>query len=247
LSGYSGYSGSGVSGYSGLGLSGYSGYSGYSGISGYSGYSGRSGYSGSGISGYSGSSGISGYSGYSGRSGYSGAVGPAGVGTGYSTTFTDANLSSGILTVTHNLANFYNQVQIFDNNNTQIIPDSVVLISTTQLTVDLSSFGTLPGTWSVVVSNGGGASGYSGYSGTLETSWTDYSASSTIVGWQVSGRVAAIYTKKIGKTVFVHFRITGTSDSTGMSFTLPYTQTSSAIGSAAPFATVAGVNAGAVL
>jgi hypothetical protein len=52
------------------------------------------------------------------------------------------------------------------------------------------------------------------------TAWTDYSASSTVTGWS-SFTSKFIYYKKIGKLVFVQFRITGTSDSTATSFTLP--------------------------
>jgi hypothetical protein len=55
-----------------------------------------------------------------------------------------------------------------------------------------------------------------------ETDWTDYSATSTIVGW-ASFTDKQIYTKKIGNTVFVSFRIEGTSNETSTSFTLPYT------------------------
>lgn len=55
-----------------------------------------------------------------------------------------------------------------------------------------------------------------------ETAWADYSASSTIVGWS-SFTTKLIYTKKIGKTVFVSFKIAGTSNSGSISFTLPDT------------------------
>jgi hypothetical protein len=59
------------------------------------------------------------------------------------------------------------------------------------------------------------------------TAYTDYYASSTIVGWSslTSGR-RYIVTKKIGKTVFVWFHLEGTSDGTRCSFTLPFTSTS---------------------
>jgi hypothetical protein len=54
--------------------------------------------------------------------------------------------------------------------------------------------------------------------------WTDYAASSTIVGWSsfTSGR-KWIYYKVIGKIVFVWFHLEGTSNSTSVSFTLPFT------------------------
>ncbi len=52
--------------------------------------------------------------------------------------------------------------------------------------------------------------------------WADYSASSTIVGW-ASFTTKQIYTKKIGKTVFVNFYLAGTSNATTITFTVPYT------------------------
>jgi len=51
--------------------------------------------------------------------------------------------------------------------------------------------------------------------------WTDYSATSTVVGWS-DFTAKIIYTKKIGKVVFVKFILSGTSNATGISFTLPY-------------------------
>lgn len=53
-----------------------------------------------------------------------------------------------------------------------------------------------------------------------ETAWTDYSATSTIVGWS-SYTTKSIYYKDIGKTRFVTFNLFGTSNSTSISFTLP--------------------------
>jgi len=52
--------------------------------------------------------------------------------------------------------------------------------------------------------------------------WADYSASSTIVGW-TSISTKWINVSNLGKRVFVSFYITGTSNSTSTSFTLPYT------------------------
>jgi len=51
--------------------------------------------------------------------------------------------------------------------------------------------------------------------------WANYSAVSTIVGWS-SFTTKLIYTKKIGKTVFVSFFLHGVSNATTISFTLPY-------------------------
>ena len=51
--------------------------------------------------------------------------------------------------------------------------------------------------------------------------WTDYSATSTIVGW-TSYTTKEIWYKKIGKIVFVTFHIAGTSDDTVANFTVPF-------------------------
>jgi hypothetical protein len=51
--------------------------------------------------------------------------------------------------------------------------------------------------------------------------WTSYGSSSTITGWSGTPTVGLRY-KKIGRLVFVYFHISGTSDSTVASFTLPY-------------------------
>jgi len=56
----------------------------------------------------------------------------------------------------------------------------------------------------------------------IDSNWSDYGATSTIVGW-ASFTTKLIYYKKIGNTVFVSFYLAGTSNATGVSFTLPYT------------------------
>lgn len=65
--------------------------------------------------------------------------------------FTNASLSSGVLTVTHNLSKKYVTVQVYDNNDEQVIPDTIDLVNTNSLTIDFSSYGTITGTWNVVV------------------------------------------------------------------------------------------------
>jgi hypothetical protein len=57
----------------------------------------------------------------------------------------------------------------------------------------------------------------------LEVALTDYGATSTIVGWQASGRSVRIDVLKIGRMVFVSYLISGTSDSATTTFTVPYT------------------------
>jgi hypothetical protein len=52
--------------------------------------------------------------------------------------------------------------------------------------------------------------------------WTDYSASSTVVGWSSYTNKKIKY-KNVGKTIRVQFHIDGTSDSAVATFTFPYT------------------------
>lgn len=65
--------------------------------------------------------------------------------------FVNADLSSGILTVTHNLGYKYVVVQVYDNNDNLILPDEITVIDTDSLTIDLTSFGTITGTWNYIV------------------------------------------------------------------------------------------------
>jgi len=69
----------------------------------------------------------------------------------YRTSFNNGDLSSGILTVTHNLSQQYVFVQIYNNNEKMIIPDDIELKTTNSLEIDLSGFGTISGTWHVIV------------------------------------------------------------------------------------------------
>ncbi|RYF18863.1 MAG: hypothetical protein EOO77_10735 [Oxalobacteraceae bacterium] len=66
------------------------------------------------------------------------------------TAFTNATLSSGILTFTHSLGQQFVNIAVFDNNNKQIQPDDITATSASVSTIDLSSFGTLTGTWNIV-------------------------------------------------------------------------------------------------
>ncbi len=56
----------------------------------------------------------------------------------------------------------------------------------------------------------------------LSLTWTDYSTTSTIVGWSAGATIVLKYCI-IGKLMFVQYNISGTSNSTAVSFTLPNT------------------------
>jgi len=93
-----------------------------------------------------------GSTGPTGATGATGATGPAGPGSSYITSFTNASLTAGILTVTHNLGNKYNNVTIYDNTDTVVTGvDAIIAVNTNSLTVNLSSYWVLTGTWHIIV------------------------------------------------------------------------------------------------
>jgi hypothetical protein len=65
--------------------------------------------------------------------------------------FVNANLSAGVLIVNHNLNQQFVIVQVSNNLNQVIVPDLVTLTNSNSLTIDLSSYGVLSGTWAVII------------------------------------------------------------------------------------------------
>jgi hypothetical protein len=75
--------------------------------------------------------------------------------TSFTGPFVDGDLTAGVLTISHNLGRQYVQVQVFDNTNTLVIPDDITLTDSNTTTIDLTSFGTLTGTWHYVIMDSG--------------------------------------------------------------------------------------------
>ena len=67
------------------------------------------------------------------------------------TSFVDADLTTSVLTVAHNLGHKFCQVVVYDNNDKMIIPTDITLTDNNNLDVSLLGFGTISGTWNVVV------------------------------------------------------------------------------------------------
>ncbi len=65
--------------------------------------------------------------------------------------FVDADLAAGVLTVTHNLGVRYHAVAVYDDSDQLVTPDAIIDVDANSLTVDLTSFGVIAGTWNVVV------------------------------------------------------------------------------------------------
>lgn len=98
-----------------------------------------------------GPSGATGPTGAPGLDGATGPTGPTGATGAFATsgTFDNSDLTTGVFTITHNLAlsaPYALLISIFDNNNKQILPDEVTGAMNTTA-IDLASYGTISGTW----------------------------------------------------------------------------------------------------
>lgn len=76
---------------------------------------------------------------------------PTSVGGVYRRTFSNANIVANTLTVTHSLGQQYVQVTVIDESNRIIQPDEVTMSNSSTAIVELASWGTITGTWNVVV------------------------------------------------------------------------------------------------
>jgi len=162
------------------GYQGSQGNQGSTGAQGNQGSQGRQGDQGStgaqGAVGSQGNQGNQGATGAQGNQGNQGAsiTGPQGepgfnLNAGYSDTFVNADLSSGILSVTHNLATRNCTVSIRDNNNKIIIPDDITFDTTNTAQIDLTSYGTISGTWALTILSNGAYNTVAPATGTTRT------------------------------------------------------------------------------
>jgi hypothetical protein len=71
--------------------------------------------------------------------------------TKYKQSFTSDSLSNGTVTFTHNLNEEFPIVQIYDDSKRIILPDSVTSVTANSVTVDITSFGSISGTWQATI------------------------------------------------------------------------------------------------
>lgn len=95
--------------------------------------------------------------------GPTGPTGPLGDGLTYS--FTNSDLVAGKLTINHNLNNRFVIVEIYDNLYKKNEPDFVTLIDINNVEVDLSSYGSISGTWNAGIYLGASTPGPTGPTG----------------------------------------------------------------------------------
>jgi len=65
--------------------------------------------------------------------------------------FTDGDLTVGILSVTHDLNLIYPIVEIYDDTNNAIIPDDILILTPTTLDLNVLNFTPISGTWQIRV------------------------------------------------------------------------------------------------
>lgn len=63
--------------------------------------------------------------------------------------FTNADLVAGVLTFNHGLGDQFPVVQVYDDANQLVVPDSVTGTDVVTSDIDLTSFGAIAGTWHV--------------------------------------------------------------------------------------------------
>jgi len=71
--------------------------------------------------------------------------------TSYIKSFVNGDLVAGVLTVAHNLGYQYLLAQVYDDSNILILPDAITLTDSNNLSIDLTSYGVLSGTWHAVM------------------------------------------------------------------------------------------------
>jgi hypothetical protein len=76
--------------------------------------------------------------------------------TSYFKAFTSADLVSGVLTVQHNFGHKYVIVQVYDDSDQKVDPDVIAPIDSDNVSIDLTSFGSISGTWHAVLLDFGG-------------------------------------------------------------------------------------------
>lgn len=97
----------------------------------------------------------------------------------YIRNFVEADMVSGVLTVTHGFGHQYcSAPTVIDNAGMVVMPDDVTYTGINALTVDLSSQGVLGGVWKVLVQDSGAATA---------TTTIDFADASNIIAGQVFG------------------------------------------------------------
>jgi hypothetical protein len=139
--------------------------------------------------------------------------------TSWYQSFTNADLSSGVLTVTHNLGHKYAIIQVYDNNDDLVQPDDITLTNSNSASIDLTSFGTLTGTWNVIVLDVGTTNSSVASDLSLSGQAAEDFAIFDGTNWVAKGGTEKI---KVGQTSRADLSVAGTQAITGIGFKPSY-------------------------
>lgn len=81
--------------------------------------------------------------------GTSGGGGGGGDATCAEASFANGDLAAGVYTFNHALNDQFAVFEVFDNNNQRVQPDDITATDANNAAIDVSSFGTILGTWTV--------------------------------------------------------------------------------------------------
>lgn len=73
----------------------------------------------------------------------------SGGGNAATASFNDGDLSTGVYTFNHALDTQFLAIAVYDNNDKEVTPDEITATDSDNAVIDLSSYGTISGTWNV--------------------------------------------------------------------------------------------------
>ena len=63
--------------------------------------------------------------------------------------FDNGDLTAGVYTFNHALSVQFLAISVYDNNDKEVTPDEITATDADNVAIDLSSYGTISGTWNV--------------------------------------------------------------------------------------------------
>jgi hypothetical protein len=133
--------------------------------------------------------------------------------TSFYQSFTNADLTAGVLTVAHNLGHKYATIQVFNNSDKMVMPDDITLTDANNASIDLTSFGTITGTWNVVVLDTGTTTAFNTPTATRTFTNADLSGGALTFTHSLTDQYPIIQVYDENNQIVVPDTITGTSTS----------------------------------
>jgi predicted HAD superfamily Cof-like phosphohydrolase len=118
------------------------------------------------------------------------------LGQAYFSSFTSANVAGGSINVVHNLGNQYVVPVVYDSANAVVIPDYFLAVTTVNMAVGISSYGTIAGTWRYALLAVGAANTnpQAKIQDSAATTYVDTASSANTILFAANGTVSAYVT-----------------------------------------------------